>query len=117
MLNWAINGNHSFTLNAGYEERAPLAYNSFIAPRIKNDFVRDLKTERIIGGDLTYNFNTPWVMGRLTGYYTRFQNQVEMDAFYNDSEARFTYLSMNGIEKEHWGIEAAATFKLIGKVS
>lgn len=56
-------------------------YNSFIAPRIKNDFVRDLKTERIIGGDLTYNFNTPWVMGRLTGYYTRFQNQVEMDAF------------------------------------
>ena len=28
-----------------------------------------------------------------------------MDAFYNDSEARFTYLSMNGIEKEHWGIE------------
>ena len=48
-LNWAINGNHSFTLNAGYEERAPLAYNSFIAPRIKNDFVRDLKTERIIG--------------------------------------------------------------------
>ena len=70
-LNWAINGNHSFTLNAGYEERAPLAYNSFIAPRIKNDFVRDLKTERIIGGDLTYNFNTPWVMGRLTGYYTQ----------------------------------------------
>lgn len=43
--------------------------------------MRDLKTERIIGGDLTYNFNTPWVMGRLTGYYTRFQNQVEMDAF------------------------------------
>ena len=91
-LNWAINGNHSFMLNAGYEERAPLAYNSFIAPRIKNDFVRDLKTERIIGGDLTYNFNTPWVMGRLTGYYTRFQNQVEMDAFYNDSEARFTHI-------------------------
>ena len=116
-LNWAINGNHSFTLNAGYEERAPLAYNSFIAPRIKNDFVRDLKTERIIGGDLTYNFNTPWVMGRLTGYYTRFQNQVEMDAFYNDSEARFTYLSMNGIEKEHWGIEAAATFKLTSELS
>ena len=27
-MNWAINGNHSFTLNAGYEERAPLAYNS-----------------------------------------------------------------------------------------
>ena len=116
-LNWAINGNHSFSLNAGYEERAPLAYNAFIAPRIKNDFVKDLKTERIFGGDLTYHFNTPWVMGRITGYYTRFQNQVEMEAFYNDSEARFTYLSMNNVEKEHWGVEAAATFKLTSNLS
>lgn len=116
-LNWDINGNHSFSLNAGYEERAPLAYNAFIAPRIKNDFVKDLKTERIFGGDLTYHFNTPWVMGRITGYYTRFQNQVEMDAFYNDSEARFTYLSMNNVEKEHWGVEAAATFKLTSNLS
>lgn len=116
-LNWAINGNHSFSLNAGYEERAPLAYNAFIAPRIKNDFVNDLKTERIFGGDLTYHFNTPWVTGRITGYYTRFQNQVEMDAFYNDSEARFTYLSMNNVEKEHWGVEAAATFKLTSNLS
>ena len=116
-LNWAINGNHSFSLNAGYEERAPLAYNAFIAPRIKNDFVKDLKTECIFGGDLTYHFNTPWVMGRITGYYTRFQNQVEMDAFYNDSEARFTYLSMNNVEKEHWGVEAAATFKLTSNLS
>jgi len=116
-LNWAINGNHSFSLNAGYEERAPLAYNAFIAPRIKSDFVKDLKTERIFGGDLTYHFNTPWVMGRITGYYTRFQNQVEMDAFYNDSEARFTYLSMNNVEKEHWGVEAAATFKLTSNLS
>lgn len=116
-LNWAINGNHSFSLNAGYEERAPLAYNAFIAPRIKNDFVNDLNTERIFGGDLTYHFNTPWVTGRITGYYTRFQNQVEMDAFYNDSEARFTYLSMNNVEKEHWGVEAAATFKLTSNLS
>lgn len=116
-LTWALNGNHSFTLNGTYEDRAPLAYNAFIAPRIKNDFVRDLKTERIFGGDLTYNFNTPLVMGRVTGYYTRFQNQVEMEAFYNDNESRFTYLSMNGIEKEHWGIEAAATFRLTTNLS
>ena len=116
-LTWTLNGNHSFTVNAGYEDRAPLAYNSFIAPRIKNDFVKDLKTERIYSGDLTYNFNTPVVMGRITGYYTRFKNQVEMEAFYNDSEARFTYLSMNGIEKEHWGVEVAATFRLTSNLS
>lgn len=116
-LTYFLNGNHSFTLNAGYEDRAPLAYNSFVAPRIKNDFVNDLKTERVYGGDFTYNFNTPIVMGRITGYYTRFQNQVELEAFYNDNESRFTYLSMNGIKKEHWGVEAAATFRLTSNLS
>lgn len=116
-LTYAINGNHSFTLNASYEDRAPLAYNAFIAPRIKNDFVSDLKTEKIYNGDLTYRFNTSVVTGRITGYYTRFNDQVEMDAFYNDNESRFTYLSMNGIDKEHWGIEAAATVKLMSNLS
>lgn len=76
-------------LNAGYENRAPLAYNSFIAPRIKNDFAHGLRTEKIYNGELTYRFNTPIVSGRVTGYYTRFNDQVEMDAFYNDNEGSF----------------------------
>lgn len=114
---YSINGNHSLILNAGYENRAPLAYNSFIAPRIKNDFAHGLRTEKIYNGELTYRFNTPIVSGRVTGYYTRFNDQVEMDAFYNDNEARFTYLSMSGIDKENWGVEAAATFKLMYNLS
>ena len=114
---YSINGNHSLILNAGYENRAPLAYNSFIAPRIKNDFAHGLRTEKIYNGELTYRFNTPIVSGRVTGYYTRFNDQVEMDAFYNDNEARFTYLSMSGIDKENWGVEAAATFKLMSNLS
>lgn len=114
---YKLNGNHQIILNGRYENRAPLAYNSFIAPRIKDDYVNGLKTEKIAGGDLSYNFNTPIVNGRITGYYTRFFDQVEMDAFYNDNESRFTYLAMNGIEKEHWGIEAAATFKILSNLS
>ena len=114
---YAINGNHSFSLNAAYENRAPLAYNAFIAPRIKNDFTYGLKTEKIYNGELTYRFNTSVVSGRVTGFYTRFKDQVEMDAFYNDNESRFTYLSMSGIDKENWGVEAAATVKLMSNLS
>ncbi len=116
-ITYSINGNHSLSLNAGYENRAPLAYNSFIAPRIKNDFAYGLKTEKIYNGELNYRFNTPFISGRVTGYYTRFNDQVEMDAFYNDNESRFTYLSMSGIDKENWGVEAAATFKLTSNLS
>ena len=114
---YKINGKHQLILNGRYEDRAPLAYNSFIAPRIKDDYVDGLKTEKIAGGDFTYSFNTPVVIGRITGYYTRFFDQVEMDAFYNDNESRFTYLAMSGIEKEHWGVEAAATFRLTSELS
>lgn len=116
-LTYSINGNHSLAMNVGYENRAPLAYNSFIAPRIKNDFAHNLVTEKIYNGELSYRFNTPFVTGRITGYYTRFNDQVEMDAFYNDNESRFTYLSMNGIDKENWGVEAAATVKILSNLS
>lgn len=114
---YAINGNHSIELNASYENRAPLAYNAFIAPRIKNDFAKGLKTEKIYNGELSYRFSTPVITGRISGYYTRFNDQVEMDAFYNDNEARFTYLSMNGIDKENWGVELGATIKLTSELS
>lgn len=116
-ISYAINGNHSLELNASYDNRAPLAYNAFISPRIKNDFVKGLETEKIYNGELTYRFRTSIVTGRISGYYTRFNDQIEMNAFYNDNESRFTYLSMNGIDKEYWGVEAGATFKLTTNLS
>jgi hypothetical protein len=114
---YSINGNHSLSLNGGYENRAPLAYNAFIAPRIKNDFSYNLKTEKIYNGEMSYRFKSPVITGAITGYYTRFNDQTEMEAFYNDNESRFTYLSMSGIDKEYWGIEAASTIKILSNLS
>ena len=116
-LAYKINGNHSIILGAGFEERAPLAYNSFLAPRIKNDYVANLKTEGILNSELSYLFNSSFINGRLSGYYTRFFNGVEMDAFYNDNESRFTYLAMNGVQKEHYGVEAAFELKITSNLS
>lgn len=115
---YKITGRHFITLNVGYEERAPLAYNAFIAPRLKNSYVEHyFNTEKIFGGDLSYSFNTTYVSGRVTGYYTRFTDQIKLDAFYNDEEARFTYLSMSGMDKEHYGVEAALTWNIISNLS
>lgn len=116
-VTYFINGNHSLSLNGGYENRAPLAYNAFIAPRIKNDFSYNLKTEKIYNGEMSYRFKSPVITGAITGYYTRFNDQTEMEAFYNDNESRFTYLSMSGIDKEYWGIEAASTIKILSNLS
>lgn len=116
-LSWRINPSNVLTLNSSYQREAPLAYNSFVANRIKNDFVHGLSTEGIFNNELSYSLTTARFTARLSGYYTRFTDQVEQTAFYNDSEARFTYLTMRGVEKEHYGIEAAAIWNVTSALS
>ena len=116
-LRYKISGKHYIAFNASYEERAPLAYNAFIAPRMKNTFLKDLTEEQISLAEIVYGFNTPYVNGRISGYYSYFNNVAELEGFYDDDEGKYTYLSMSGIEKRHWGVEAAAEFKIISNLS
>ncbi len=98
---------HRINIGASYEKRAPLARNAFVAPRLHNDFVNNLKLEDVISSEIAYSFRWGILSGKVNAYYTRYMNQVEQTAFYNDQESRFTYLAMSGIDKEHYGVEAA----------
>ena len=57
------------------------------------------------------------VSGIVKGYYTRFNNGVEQTAFYNDAEERFTYLTMTGVDREHYGVEASINWQVTSKLS
>lgn len=117
--------NHRIQLALSAESQAPLARNSFVAPRMQNNFVDNLTLEDIFSAELSYAFRFGDFSGKLTGYYTRFNNQVEQTAFYNDQEERFTYLTMSNVDKQHYGLEAAfvyqatsnLSFKLVGTLS
>ena len=104
-----IGGKHVFNVGLGYEENAPLPYNAFIAPRLKNDFATNLTNEEVMTAEASYAFNGPIFAFKVSGYYTRFNNVTELDQFYNDQESRYTYLSMTGVEKEYMGVELAAS--------
>ena len=117
MLTYTPIANHRIAISGGYESRAPLARNSFLAPRMQNNFVDNLTTEDILSGELSYAFRVGNFSGRLSAFYTKFMNQVEQTAFYNDAETRFTYLTMNGIDKEHSGLEAAFVYQVNSKLS
>lgn len=124
-LAWRPAANHRLTLSAGYDRQAPLARNSFVAPRMQNNFVNNLKTEGILSGEASYAFRFGPLTGKVTGFLARFDDVVEQTAFYNDAQEEFTYLSMSGVEKEHYGIEAALvwqvnsalSFNLMGTIS
>lgn len=114
---WNINGNNTVTLGGGYERRAPLAYNSFVAPRMRNDFVYGLETEGVLNGELSYKLSYGAVTAKVTGYFTQFDDAVEQSAFYNDMLSNFTYLSMTGVQKRHYGVEAAVVYQVTSSLS
>ncbi len=120
-----ITPNHTLSFGASWDYEAPMPANSFVAPRIQNNYINDLGLEQIANAELAYDFRFGIFSGRVAGYITRFENGVEQTAFYNDDQSRFTYLTMNGINRLHYGLEAAfnlqvtnnLSFHLIGTIS
>lgn len=94
------------------ESQAPLAYNSFVAPRITNDFVPNLKNEWYWNAEAGYQWYFGPVSGKIAAYYTRFNDVTQQTAFYNDDASYLTYISMTGVQKEYKGLEAALTVNL-----
>ncbi len=109
--------NNILTLGAGWDSQAPLARNAFVAPRMQNNFVDNLTLEDIFSSELSWRFRFGNLVGKVTGFYTKFMNQVEQTAFYNDQENRFTYLTMTGIGKKHYGLEGALVYQVNSQLS
>lgn len=114
---WSPNAHHHFQFNAGYQKDAPLANNAFIANRTRSDFIHGLTLEGILSTEASYTLNAGGFQGRLTGYYLHFDHGVEQTAFYNDSQSHFTYLTMQDVEKTHYGVEAAAIYNVTSALS
>ena len=116
-LTYRPSGSHILTLNFGCQSDAPLARNSFVAPRMQNNFVDNLTNEQVFNAEAAYQFRFGDLTGKFSGYYTRFNNGVEQTAFYNDQEERFTYLTMSGVDREHYGLEAAVKYQFTSNFS
>ncbi len=104
--------NHRITLAAGYDIQPPLSRNAFVAPRLQNNFVDNLTNEKILTAEASYAFRIGNFSGHIGGYYTEFADQVEQTAYYNDQQSTFTYLTMTGIKKRHYGLEAAFNYQV-----
>jgi hypothetical protein len=107
-----ITGRHVIVFNAMYNTNPPLFKNSFLSPRTRNTFTPDLSVEQILSGDISYVLRSPYVTGRVTGYYTRFKDQTEVTSFYHDDWRTLVNYAMAGIGKENYGIEFGTDIKL-----
>lgn len=111
-MNISLGRGNTLSLGAGYEWKAPTANVAFSSPQINNDFVKDLSTEKIFSSEMGYQLQSSWLHANIQAYYTRLQDVTEYSMFYYDSNKSFSYVSLSGINKHYYGIEAGLNFKL-----
>lgn len=110
--NITLGGGHAIAIGAGYEWKTPTPRTSFAAPQINNDFVNDLKQEKIASAELGYQWKNALFSLNLNGYYAQMKDVTEQSLFYSDIESSFAYVSLTGIEKQYYGVELGLNVKV-----
>ncbi|MBQ6777335.1 MAG: carboxypeptidase regulatory-like domain-containing protein [Paludibacteraceae bacterium] len=122
-LTYKINGRNHIKFNAIAMTQAPLARDAYISPRIHDRVVENIYThdhaknikdyfgasEKIAGGDLSYEFNYPFLRGRVTAFFTQFWNGTQLNGYYDDEARTFVNQAITNLNRRHCGLEAAVS--------
>ncbi len=111
-LTYNLGGGSTVHVGLGYELKAPQASTAFVSPEISNDFVHDLKNEKVFSSELAYQFETSWMKANISGYYSSLSDVTEWSQFFYDDINSFSYVSMKGIKKAYYGVEWGLNFKV-----
>ncbi|MEX0273186.1 MAG: TonB-dependent receptor, partial [Flavobacteriaceae bacterium] len=115
---YKITGRHWTTVNALRAQRPPTVRNSFVNPRENNQVVPMPQLETITSIDANYFIRMPNILGRLTGYHTRFQNTTDINFFYIDSGlgSDFVQEVLTDFDKLHMGVELGVEYQVSSSV-
>ena len=104
-LTYKLSGNHLFSGYASYSVLPPLAYNSYMSWRIKDDAIPNLTAEKIFSAVLGYNFSTPIFRGNVSVFHTNFYDRADIRSYYSDYDGSFVNYALTGINNMHRGVE------------
>ncbi len=115
---YAITGRHWISANAAYLNKAPVLQNMFINPRESNALMPNLQSERITSIDANYFIRMPKLTGRITGYYTRFQNTTDINFFFVNAGVGSDFVQevLTDLDKLHLGLEVGLEYQLSSAV-
>lgn len=118
---YKINGRNYLLLNGSYQVLPPNSRDGLASPRTRNQLVPNLTTETAVGIEGGYQLRTPFVNGRLMGYYSTVQDIVENRSLFLDNAIQdidgstrggFVNYITQGIDTEYRGLELALEVKL-----
>ena len=113
-----LTGRHGLNLQGAYLTRPPVLQNVFINPRENNQIVPNIETETVSTADLSYYLRLPKLMGRLTGFYTRFQNSTDINFFFVDTGVGSDFVQevLSDLDKLHMGTELGLEYQISSSV-
>ena len=111
-MTYKVNGRNYIIANGIYETRAPLFANAFVSARTRNQVVDDLESETHWGGEFGYILRADRLKLNFVGYYIQMLDLTETTPFYHDEERTFVNYSLTNIDRQHMGLELAASYKL-----
>lgn len=111
-VTYKINGRNYIFANGSYLTRAPYFENVYISPRTRNSQQDNIQSETIYTAEAGYILNAPKFKVRLGGYYTRFEDGMDVMTFYHDGYQNLVNYAINNIDKLHFGAEIGVEARL-----
>lgn len=108
---------HVLEANAAFIQDAPVFQYAFVSPRTRNSANPGISASKVLAADASYAFRSGDFKAKVSGYYTLFRDQTKVISYYDDVEATFSNFAMSGIDKLHFGLEAALSVPLYAGLS
>ncbi len=109
---WKINGRNYLSFLAMLMNRAPDVESVFIDPALSDAIQQGPRNEAQQHGEISYQFVSPAVKFRISGYFSRYRDGMDLLTFYHDGYKQFVNDAISGIGKTHLGIETGASIKI-----
>ncbi len=110
-------GRNAITAHVYYGTHAPLPYNAYVSPRIKDDVILNLNSEKVASADISYALSLRRFKAVVTAFITDQRDATERTAFYDDLAGTFMNYALTGVHKVYKGIEIGASFKLTPSIT
>ena len=113
---YKFDGNNYFTLNFIGENKAPYFNNAYISAKIKDTTVPNLKSENIYSIDASYRFAFNKLKGKVSAFYTGFNDQTEISSFYHDAFQTYVNYILTGVKKTFKGLELGLSYQITPEI-
>jgi hypothetical protein len=111
-ITYKVSGRNYVVLNSEFINSAPSVLNAFLAPRIRNTYMNNLKTEKIASVDLSYIMKYPFMKMRTSLFFTQFFDISKVTSYYAEDLNTMVNEAMTGMNQRYLGIELGTEIKL-----